>query len=188
MAAGFSFGQSEKARSLGYEQERSPTLRGGEGGNQKPVALIASGFDGAMGSKAGNIGYEEEQAITTKSCGGGAASSVMAFTQNQRNEVRNLKGISGSLAAEPGMKQQTYVMAVDCRNGAERPDVNGTLQAKETGGQSLNLNNVVRTQGAMNPWDAQSARIYGSEGAWHSLNANENGGQSRDAVLVESSS
>lgn len=42
--------------------------------------------------------------------------------------------------------------------------------------------------GAMNPWDAQSARIYGSEGAWHSLNANENGGQSRDAVLVESSS
>ena len=71
MAAGFSFGQSEKARSVGYEQERSPTLRGGEGGNQKPVALVASGFDGGMGAKAGNIGYEEEQAITTKSCGGG---------------------------------------------------------------------------------------------------------------------
>lgn len=113
----------------------------------------------------------------------------MAFTQNQRNEVRNLKGVSGSLAAEPGMKQQTYVMAVDCRNGTESPDTNGTLQAKDGGGTSVNLNNVVRTSGgAMNPWDAQSARIYGSEGAWHSLNANENGGQSRDAVLVESSS
>ena len=35
----------------------------------------------------------------------------------------------------------------------------------------------------MNPWDAQSARVYGSEGVWHSLNANENGGQSRDSVL-----
>ena len=118
MAAGFSFGQSEKARSLGYEKEKSPTLRGGEGGNQKPV-----------------------------------------------------------------------VLAVDCRNGTESPDTNGTLQAKDGGGTSVNLNNVVRTSGgAMNPWDAQSARIYGSEGAWHSLNANENGGQSRDAVLVGSSS
>ena len=39
MAAGFSFGQSAKARSLGSERERSPTLRGGEGGNQKPVVL-----------------------------------------------------------------------------------------------------------------------------------------------------
>lgn len=38
-AAGFSFGQSSKARSLGYQKEVSPTLRGGEGGNQKPVVL-----------------------------------------------------------------------------------------------------------------------------------------------------
>lgn len=38
-AAGFSFGQSSKARSLGYQEEVSPTLRGGEGGNQKPVVL-----------------------------------------------------------------------------------------------------------------------------------------------------
>lgn len=86
-----------------------------------------------------------------------------------------------------GGNQKPVVLAVDCRNGTESPDTNGTLQAKDGGGTSLNLNNVVRTLGgAMNPWDAQSARIYGSEGAWHSLNANENGGQSRDAVLVES--
>ena len=39
MAAGFSFGQSAKARSLGYEVEKAPTIRGGEGGNQKPVVL-----------------------------------------------------------------------------------------------------------------------------------------------------
>ena len=39
MAAGFSYGQSANARSLGYELEKSPTLRGGEGGNQKPVVL-----------------------------------------------------------------------------------------------------------------------------------------------------
>ena len=35
----------------------------------------------------------------------------------------------------------------------------------------------------LNPWDAQSARVYDQEGAWHSLNANENGGMARDSVL-----
>lgn len=35
----------------------------------------------------------------------------------------------------------------------------------------------------MNPWDAQSARVYDQDGVWHSLNANENGGMARDSVL-----
>ena len=34
-----------------------------------------------------------------------------------------------------------------------------------------------------NPWDSQSERVYHGDGAWHSLNANETGGQSRDAVM-----
>lgn len=33
----------------------------------------------------------------------------VAFTQNQRDEVRNLGDKSAALAAEPGMKQQTFV-------------------------------------------------------------------------------
>lgn len=47
-------------------------------------------------------------------------------------------------------KQRDYkdstnlVCAVDCRNFREGGEVNGTLQAKESGGQSLNLNNTVR--------------------------------------------
>ena len=39
LAVGFSFGQSAKARSLGWQEELSPTLRGGECGNQKPCIL-----------------------------------------------------------------------------------------------------------------------------------------------------
>ena len=35
-----------------------------------------------------------------------------------------------------------------------------------------------------NPWDSQSARVYEADGIWHSLNANENGGQSRDGVFI----
>lgn len=36
------------------------------------------------------------------------------------------------------------VSSVDCRNFTEGGEINGTLQAKESGGQSLNLNNTVR--------------------------------------------
>lgn len=35
-----------------------------------------------------------------------------------------------------------------------------------------------------NPQDPQSERVYVGDGAWHSLNANNSGGQSRDAILV----
>lgn len=45
---------------------------------------------------------------------------------------------------ERGFKERT-VVAVNCRNGTESADINGTLQAKSNGGMSLNLNNVVRS-------------------------------------------
>ena len=37
---------------------------------------------------------------------------MIAFAQNQRNEVRDLNGKAGCLAAQPGMKQQTYIAEV----------------------------------------------------------------------------
>ena len=40
-------------------------------------------------------------------------------------------------------KDKPCVFAVDCRNGTVNESVNGTLQAKPTGGTSLNLQNVV---------------------------------------------
>lgn len=151
MVAAFSFGQSEKARSLGYEKEKSPTIRGGEGGNQKPVVLACDLY---------NQSVDGQTAASVTAAVGGVNTSgpkLLAFAQNQRDEVRDLNDLSGALAAEPGMKQQTYV--------------------------SINQKDESHASGAMNPWDAQSARVYGSEGVWHSLNANENGGQSRDSVL-----
>jgi len=41
--------------------------------------------------------------------GGVAICQPVAFTQNQRDEVRDLGDKAGALAAEPGAKQQTYV-------------------------------------------------------------------------------
>lgn len=37
---------------------------------------------------------------------------LMAFAQNQRDEVRDLQDVAGALCGNPGMKQQTYVAGV----------------------------------------------------------------------------
>ena len=37
---------------------------------------------------------------------------LMAFAQNQRDEVRDLREVAGALCGNPGMKQQTYVAGV----------------------------------------------------------------------------
>lgn len=56
-------------------------------------------------------------------------------------------------------------------------DLSPSLKSAPSGG------NTVPDVICLNPEDAQSARIYDENGAWHSLNANSGGGQSRDAVL-----
>ena len=42
----------------------------------------------------------------------------LAFTANQRDEVRDLHGVSAALCAEPGMKQQTFVAGFSAGAGA----------------------------------------------------------------------
>lgn len=288
-SAGFSFGQSAKARSIGYQEEISPTLRGGEGGNQKPCVVTAVPIEnhpndsraklcedgvvqtlsGRMGTGGNNTPLVMESVLpfdttqitspnnwSTPKPGdpchplastahppavvygldqqggkGGANYSenvcppilsdshgtphAVAFTQNQREEVRDLEDIATAIQAESGTHQQTYVTqcigngqgdiashiseevcqtlncmhdqlavhtygldrasynqgqnaqfdfsveeesaptqvsrgpgavcaAVDCRNGTENSDVNGTLQSKEQG-YNHNQNNVCRT-------------------------------------------
>jgi len=151
-AAGFSFGQSAKARSLGYQEETSPTLRGGEGGNQKPCVLdireavpienhpndsrvklsedgVFQALTSRMGTGGNNTPLVLERVIpfdTTQITSPGnwscpkeddpchplAATAhvpAIAFTQNQREEVRDLEDVATAIAAEPGMHQQTYI-------------------------------------------------------------------------------
>lgn len=192
-AAGFCTEHSAKARSIGYEEEKSPTLRAGvvpaamalyenhsqdsrytgpldtaptvnakygTGGNNQPFvvedikpqtlkiragcegggkgAQIASDLSATLGcnndqtvfvpygvcSKASHAmlsdnphsGFYEAQTSRTLDQNGGRPDcsqggiAIVAFTQNQRDELRDLQDKSGALAAEPGMKQQTYVL------------------------------------------------------------------------------
>lgn len=62
----------------------------------------------------------------------------VAFAQNQRDEVRILE-VAGALAAEPGMKQSTY-LAFDCKAAGDTSfaigDLPGTLRAHHGGGHA----------------------------------------------------
>ena len=197
-AAGFCTEHSANARSVGYEEETSPTLRAGvvpaaialdyhpadsrigigetekiqtltsrmgTGGNNVPLVMdgkvhqelppqtlkIRSGCEGggkgaqvqveksatlgcnndqtvfvpygicskashAMLSENPHTGFYEADTARTLDQNGGRPDcsqggiAVVAFSQNQLNEVRDLKNVSGALAAEPGTKQQTYVL------------------------------------------------------------------------------
>ena len=196
-AAGFCTEHSANARSIGYEEETSPTLRAGvvpaaialdyhpadsrigigetdtiqtltgrmgTGGNNVPLVMdgahqelppqtlkIRSGCEGggkgaqvqveksatlgcnndqtvfvpygicskashAMLSANPHTGFYEADTARTLDQNGGRPDcsqggiAVVAFSQNQRDEVRDLKNVSGTLAAEPGTKQQTYVL------------------------------------------------------------------------------
>lgn len=98
----------------------APTVvqRYGSRGNNTPL-VVAAAFSGAMGAKAGNIGYSEEQCPTLSA---------------ERHDAT----VVYAQIVPP-------VAAVDCRNGTINTDVNGTLQAKSSGGTSINLQNVVLT-------------------------------------------
>jgi DNA (cytosine-5)-methyltransferase 1 len=70
----------------------------------------------------------------------------------------------------------------------ERKSLSGNTEQSETARQGTAgdaADRVGASSGVLcfNPWDCQSARCYDADGIWHSLNANENGGQSRDSVF-----
>lgn len=210
-AAGFCTEHSAEARSIGYEEERSPTLRAGvvpaaialenhpadsrvkisedgkvqtltsrcgTGGGNVPMVMdavensvespvkevknspavtlkIRSGCEGGgkgaiwQEEKSATLGCNNDQTLFVPKCygvcskashsmmsdnphsgfyeaetsrtldrsggdptcnqGGICVVEPVAFTQNQRDEVRDLGEKSAALAAEPGMKQQTFV-------------------------------------------------------------------------------
>ena len=90
---------------------------------------ICSKDSNAMKSSNPHSGiYEADTSRTIDTSGGNPACNqggiaVVAFAQNQRDEVRDLGEKSACLSAEPGMKQQTYVLR---GNMIGRKDENGS--------------------------------------------------------------
>lgn len=73
----------------------------------KPVAFLYN-----QGAKARSLGISEiSPTLKTDH------NSVVAFDSNQRDEVRELE-VAGALAAQPGIKQQTYICRADGQTNA----------------------------------------------------------------------
>ena len=87
--------------------------------------LVTAGFKAGQGAKAGGLGWQEEIVPTLTGVPSGTnqiPTVCTAFAQNQRNEVRDLKGVAGALAAHHGMKQQTYIvekLVLDDQGGSQ---------------------------------------------------------------------
>ena len=93
---------------------------------------ICSKDSNAMKSSNPHSGiYEADTSRTIDTSGGNPACNqggmaVVAFAQNQRNEVRDLGTKAGCISAEPGMKQQTYVLQGSMIGRANRNDPQGS--------------------------------------------------------------
>lgn len=160
-AAAFKLGNSEQARSIGYQEELSPTLNAECGGNKPAVVALdmthacdvirecgeqVPALQARMWTGGNQVPLTYQDVTGTLSPGAHAGSYNGQDAYNDMLVVSS--EISPSLRAKENdpyrADMQAYVASVDFRNFRDGGEVNGTLQAKESGGQSLNLNNTIR--------------------------------------------
>lgn len=142
LCAAFKAGQGAKANGIGYAEECAPTLGAVSSGlNQCPSVLV---FDRAQITSPDNrstVGPDKPcPALHTFGEVPAVCYQMQGFGDYREGDV-------ASSCKQRDYKDSTdlVVSSVDCRNFTEGGEINGTLQAKESGGQSLNLQNTVRT-------------------------------------------
>ena len=143
MCAGFKLGNSEQARSIGYQEELSPTLNAECGGNKPAVVAPAVALDMTHACDVIRECGEQVPALQAR-MGTGGNQVPLTYQMHGFGDYR--EGTTASSCKQRDYKDGTDLVcsSVDCRNFTEGGELNGTLQAKESGGSSLNLNNTVR--------------------------------------------
>lgn len=123
----FKAGQGARARSLGESATVSPTLGSEPGSNSIPAVCYDARGNGD-GIRSPTLTGDHENRITdyTTIC-------VMAHGQSNAEVTEN---ISPTITCNH--EQPIAAYGVDCRNGALGKEKTHTLQAKASGGQSLN--------------------------------------------------
>ena len=108
------------------------TARARTGGNQVPLVQVQPlvfNPNAGITEKGGGFALSEDVTPTLKT----DHNPAVAFASNQRDEVRELE-VAGALAAQPGIKQQTYICRADGQaNAMTSVDMAPTLtsQAKK---------------------------------------------------------
>ena len=171
VCAGFKLGNSEQARSIGYAEEQASTLNAECGGNKPAVMAfdttqITSKQNGSIPDfgkpchtlnanahvPCAVLDMNRQIPLTYQKTTGTLSPGAHAGSYNGQDAYNDMlvvsSEISPALRAKANDPYRTDMAAdvasVDCRNFTEGGEINGTLQAKESEGQSLNLNNTVR--------------------------------------------
>lgn len=144
---------------MGVSHDVSGTLRAQEHGHQpsyldmshacdviRDCGEVAPSLQARMGTGGNQIPLTYQKTTGTLSPGAHAGSYNGQDAYNDMLVVSS--EISPALRAKANDPYRTdmaaYAASVDCRNFTEGGEINGTLQAKESKGQSLNLNNTIR--------------------------------------------
>lgn len=140
VCAGFKLGNSEQARSIGYAEEQAPTLCAECGGNKPAVVALDM-------THACDVIRECGEVVPSLQARMGTGGNQVPLTYQMQGFGDYREGDVASSCKQRDYKDSTdlVVSSVDCRNFTEGGEINGTLQAKESGGQSLNLQSTVRT-------------------------------------------
>lgn len=169
LCAGFKLGNSEKARSIGYAEEQIPTLNAECGGNKPAVMCLNDQGGNVMDVshevsgtlRAQEHGHQPSILDMSHACdvirdcgevspslqarmGTGGNQIPLTYQQQQFGDYRAADVASSCKQRDFKSATDLVCSSVDCRNFTEGGEINGTLQAKESGGQSLNLQNTVR--------------------------------------------
>ena len=185
--SGFKLGNSEQARSIGYSEELAPTLNAECGGNKPAILDMSHANDvirecgdvvPTLQSRMGTGGNQVP--LTYQKVAGTLSPGTHAGSYNGQDAYNDMFVVSSEIA--PSLRARAndpfrtdmaaYVASVDCRNGTENGDVNGTLQAKSNGGTSYNLNNVCRVREIvrrLTPMECE--RLQGFPDGWTDIGA-----------------
>lgn len=125
---------------MGVTENVSGTLRAQEHGHQPTVLDMSHACD--VVRDCGGISPSLQARMVT----GGNQVPLVAYGigNGQVNEAAAPAFEKAQTLNTMHDAQAVFCAAVDCRNGTENADVNGTLQAKSNGSTSYNLQNVVR--------------------------------------------
>lgn len=138
VCAAFKLGNSETARSIGFAEEQAPTLNAECGGNKPAVMCFDMTHANDVIRECGSVVPKLQSRM-------GTGGNQVPLTHQMQGFGDYREGDVASSCKQRDFKDGTdLVCAADCRNFREGGEVSGTLQAKESGGQRLNLNNTVR--------------------------------------------
>jgi DNA (cytosine-5)-methyltransferase 1 len=159
---------------LGVKKEISPTLtatdRHGVGGCVQPEEVHPD-VSGTLCASGAGLSRPAGMASETDLCIAYCLQGSMIG--RQRRSGPNGSGVNEDVSFTLNTRDQHGVAAVDCRNFRESGELSGTLQAKESGGYSLNCQNPVRAGYIVRRLlPVECERLQGYPDGWTALDEN----------------